>query len=80
MGLEQEAQLARQWKASVKGSNGKKGRNGRNGSHQWPSPIKYLHLHECAKLSVSKLNLVRTLTIRFYIQNLMIFLHLVLVE
>lgn len=59
VGLEQEAQLARQWKASVKGSNGKKGRNGRNGSHQWPPPIKYLHLHECAKLSVSNLNLFR---------------------
>ncbi|XP_041025788.1 plant cysteine oxidase 4-like [Juglans microcarpa x Juglans regia] len=52
VGLEQEAQLARQWKASVKGSNGKKGRNGPNGCHQWPPPIKYLHLHECAKLSI----------------------------
>ncbi|KAF5472958.1 hypothetical protein F2P56_009611 [Juglans regia] len=49
VGLEQEAQLARQWKASMNGSNGKKGRNG---NHQYPPPIKYLHLHECGKFSI----------------------------
>ena len=57
VGLEQEAQSARQWKVSANGSNGKKGRNV---SHQYPPPIKYLHLHECDKFSVSNLNLYRT--------------------
>ncbi|XP_010276991.1 PREDICTED: plant cysteine oxidase 4-like isoform X2 [Nelumbo nucifera] len=42
VGLEQEAQLARAWKGSAHGTNGKKGRNG---SHL--PPIRYLHLHEC---------------------------------
>ncbi|KAI9198417.1 hypothetical protein LWI28_015485 [Acer negundo] len=56
VGLEQEAQLACQWKGSACGSNGRKGRNGRNGRngrhHQYPPPIKYLHLHECDKFSI----------------------------
>lgn len=71
VGLEQEAQLARQWRASVNGSNGKKGRNG---SHQYLPPIKYLHLHECDRFSVSNLNVCRTT-----VWNLRIFLHFVLV-
>ncbi|TXG47590.1 hypothetical protein EZV62_026884 [Acer yangbiense] len=50
VGLEQEAQLACQWKGSACGSNGRKGRNGRH--HQYPPPIKYLHLHECDKFSI----------------------------
>lgn len=50
VGLEQEAQLARGWKGSLNGANGKKGRNG---SHYYPPPIKYIHLHECDKFSVS---------------------------
>lgn len=49
VGLEQEAQSARQWKVSANGSDGKKGRNV---SHQYPPPIKYLHLHECDKFSI----------------------------
>lgn len=62
VGLEQEAQLARQWKATVNGSNGKKGRNG---SHPYPPPIKYLHLHECDRFSVSNLNLCRVSVINW---------------
>lgn len=57
VGLDQEAQLARQWKVSMNVTNGKKGRSG---SHQYPPPITYLHLHECNKFSVSNLNLCRT--------------------
>ncbi|KAK7306530.1 hypothetical protein VNO77_44477 [Canavalia gladiata] len=49
VGLEQEAQLARGWKGSFNGTNGKKGRNG---SHLYPPPIKYIHLHECDKFSM----------------------------
>jgi len=48
VGLEQEAQLVR--KGSLNGTNGKKGSNG---SYQYPPPIKYIHLHECDKFSVS---------------------------
>lgn len=50
VGLEQEAQLARGWKHSIHGSNDRKGRNG---THQYPPAIKYLHLHECDRFSVS---------------------------
>ncbi|KAK7853680.1 plant cysteine oxidase 4 [Quercus suber] len=49
VGLDQEAQLARQWKVSMNVTNGKKGRSG---SHQYPPPITYLHLHECNKFSI----------------------------
>ncbi|XP_011626252.1 plant cysteine oxidase 4 isoform X2 [Amborella trichopoda] len=49
MGLQQEAQLARAWKPSSYGVNGKKGRNGR---HHYPPPITYLHLHECDSFSI----------------------------
>lgn len=49
VGLDQEAQLARQWKVSMNVTNGKKGRRG---SHQYPPPITYLHLHECNKFSI----------------------------
>ncbi|KAL1335795.1 plant cysteine oxidase 5 isoform X2 [Arachis hypogaea] len=46
VGLDQEAQLARRWTSSL---NGKRGRNG---SHNYPSPLKYIHLHECDKFSM----------------------------
>ncbi|KAJ4703664.1 Plant cysteine oxidase [Melia azedarach] len=49
VGLEHEAQSARQWKSYVRSSNGRKGRNG---CHQYPPPIKYLHLHECDRFSI----------------------------
>ncbi|KAJ6926042.1 plant cysteine oxidase 5 isoform X1 [Populus alba x Populus x berolinensis] len=49
VGLEQEAQSARQWKGPINGTNGRKGHNGRL---QYPPPIKYLHLHECDKISI----------------------------
>uniref|UniRef100_A0A5B6ZY62 cysteine dioxygenase n=1 Tax=Davidia involucrata TaxID=16924 RepID=A0A5B6ZY62_DAVIN len=49
VGLEQEAQLARGWKGSIYCNNGKKGRKG---NHQYPPPIKYLHLHECDRFSI----------------------------
>ncbi|XP_022142157.1 plant cysteine oxidase 5-like isoform X2 [Momordica charantia] len=49
VGLEQESQLARGWKGSPNGTNSKKDRNG---LHQYPSTIKYLHLHECERFSI----------------------------
>ncbi|KAH1217872.1 Plant cysteine oxidase 5 [Glycine max] len=50
VGLEQEAQLVRGWKGSLNGTNGKKWRNG---SYHYPPSIKYIHLHECDKFSLS---------------------------
>lgn len=67
VGLEHEAQLARGWKGSINGANGKKGRNG---SSQYLPPIKYLHLHECESFSVSfviSLNLAFAICFPFYI-------------
>ncbi|RZR73524.1 hypothetical protein BHM03_00025255 [Ensete ventricosum] len=49
VGLEHEAQIARGWKVSMHGTNGRKGRNG---SSQYPPPIKYLHIHECESFSI----------------------------
>ena len=50
MGLEQEALAAQKWKPLANGSNGRRPRNG--GHPQYPPAIKYLHIHECEKLSV----------------------------
>ena len=44
VGLEQEAQLVRGWKGSVRGHNG---------VPESMPPIKYLHLHESDSFSVS---------------------------
>lgn len=45
IGLDYEAQLARSWKRSMNGGNG------RIGTPEGP-PIKYIHLHECDKFSI----------------------------
>lgn len=47
VGLDQEAQLVREFKGSAVN-----GRRGRNGTNQYLPPIKYLHLHECASFSI----------------------------
>ena len=52
VGLDNEAQIARNWNSSTRPSNGRRGRNGAN---QFPAPIKYLHIHECESFSVRSL-------------------------
>ena len=52
VGLEQNAQLSCGWNVLINGSNGRKGRNS---NHQYPPAVKYLHLHECDRFSVSNL-------------------------
>ncbi|XAR66579.1 Cysteamine dioxygenase [Bertholletia excelsa] len=49
VGLKQESQLAQRWKDRLHCGNGRKVHNG---SYQYPSPIKYLHLHECRSFSI----------------------------
>lgn len=48
VGLDQDAQQVRAWKATQNGS----GKKGRNGSSQYFPPIKYLHIHECDSFSI----------------------------
>ncbi|XP_074557432.1 plant cysteine oxidase 4-like isoform X2 [Curcuma longa] len=48
VGLEKEAQIARGWKGAMNSN----GRRGHSGSNQCPSPIKYLHVHECENFSI----------------------------
>lgn len=60
VGLDQEAQLVRNWKGSL---------NGQNGGPRSVPTIKYLHVHECDGFSVSVLLMVLSalfLTISFY--------------
>lgn len=49
VGLGQEAELVKGWKAPSCSANGKKGCNG---ILQYTPPIKYLHLHECDSFSM----------------------------
>jgi hypothetical protein len=49
VGLDNEAQIARNWNSSTRPSNGRRGRNGVN---QFTAPIKYLHIHECESFSM----------------------------
>ncbi|CAO2194748.1 unnamed protein product [Urochloa humidicola] len=49
VGLDNEAQIARNWNNSTRPSNGRRGRNGAN---QLASPIKYLHIHESESFSM----------------------------
>jgi len=49
VGLDNEAQIARNWNSSTRPSNGRRGRNGAN---QFTAPIKYLHIHECESFSM----------------------------
>ncbi|KAK8940267.1 hypothetical protein KSP40_PGU000098 [Platanthera guangdongensis] len=48
LGLEQEAQLVRNWR----GPNTSSGKKVSNGSNQCMPPIKYLHVHECDSFSI----------------------------
>lgn len=48
VGLDQDAQLVRQWKAT----NPLNGKKGRDGSSQYLPPIKYLHIHEGESFSM----------------------------
>ncbi|RLM92529.1 plant cysteine oxidase 5-like isoform X1 [Panicum miliaceum] len=49
VGLDNEAQIARNWNSSTRPSNGRRGRNGAN---QFTAPIQYLHIHECESFSM----------------------------
>ncbi|KAG8055366.1 hypothetical protein GUJ93_ZPchr0001g29747 [Zizania palustris] len=49
VGLDNEAQIARNWNSSTRQPNGRRGRNGAN---QFTSPIKYLHIHESESFSM----------------------------
>uniref|UniRef100_A0A0E0DAJ5 cysteine dioxygenase n=1 Tax=Oryza meridionalis TaxID=40149 RepID=A0A0E0DAJ5_9ORYZ len=49
VGLDNEAQIARNWNNSTRQPNGRRGRNGAN---QFTSPIKYLHIHESESFSM----------------------------
>ncbi|CAO1944889.1 unnamed protein product [Urochloa humidicola] len=49
VGLDNEAQIARNWNSSTRPSNGRRGRNGAN---QLAAPIKYLHIHESESFSM----------------------------
>jgi hypothetical protein len=62
VGLDNEAQIARNWNSSTRPSNGRRGRNGVN---QFTAPIKYLHIHECESFSVR--SLVHSLFHFFYV-------------
>ncbi|KAG0539482.1 hypothetical protein BDA96_03G326600 [Sorghum bicolor] len=49
VGLDNEAQIARNWTSTTRPSNGRRGRNGAN---QFAAPIKYLHIHESESFSM----------------------------
>jgi hypothetical protein len=48
VGLDNEAQIARNWNRSARQPNGRR----RNGANQFIAPIKYLHIHDCESFSV----------------------------
>ncbi|XP_044950821.1 plant cysteine oxidase 5-like isoform X2 [Hordeum vulgare subsp. vulgare] len=49
LGLDNEAQIARNWNSSTRQQNGRRGRGGPN---QYAPSIKYLHIHECESFSM----------------------------
>lgn len=65
VGLDNEAQIARNWNSSTRQPNGRRGRNGAN---QFTPPIKYLHIHECKSFSVRYFVSLLNIYINYYVR------------